>query len=135
MLSVIQKLFARLLIIVLGVVSIFTGGNADNISLELKEPVTPQTQVIRVEVINYTGKKVITDEAFIIEKNEDGAWTELAFAEDYSVKEIAIEISNLQAITFKIDLIKAFGKTLDEGEYRLTKTVGSNVSVTFTVSD
>lgn len=62
-------------------------------------------------------------------------WTELAFAEDYSVKEIAIEISNLQAITFKIDLIKAFGKTLDEGEYRLTKTVGSNVSVTFTVSD
>lgn len=68
MLSVIQKLFARLLIIVLGVVSIFTGGNADNISLELKEPVTPQTQVIRVEVINYTGKKVTTDEAFIIEK-------------------------------------------------------------------
>lgn len=135
MLSVIQKLFARLLIIVLGVVSIFTGGNADNISLELKEPVTPQTQVIRVEVINYTGKKVTTDEAFIIEKNEDGVWTELAFAEDYSVKEIAIEISNLQAITFKIDLIKAFGKTLDEGEYRLTKTVGSNVSVTFTVSD
>lgn len=133
--SVIQKLFARLLIIVLGVVSIFTGGNADNISLELKEPVTPQTQVIQVEVINYTGKKVTTDEAFIIEKNEDGVWAELAFAEDYSVKEIAIEISNLQAITFKIDLIKAFGKTLDEGEYRLTKTVGSNVSVTFTVSD
>lgn len=132
--SVIQKIFARLLIIVLGVVSIFTGGNPDNINLELKEPVTPETQVIQVEVINYTGKKVITGEAFVIEKNEDGVWFELAFAEDYSAQEIAIEIRNLQAITFKIDLIKAFGKTLDEGEYRLTKTVGSNVSVTFTVS-
>ena len=132
----IQRLFARLLVIIMGIVAVFTGGNMNNIQLELKNEVTTETEMIEVSIFNYTGKTITTDKCISLEKNENGEWVKVDFAEDYAFEEIGIIMRNLQTVTLTINLLQAFGKTLDEGEYRLTKEVatGANSSVTFTVN-
>lgn len=130
-----QKFFARILVIIIGIFSVFTGGNPENIKLELKNEVTTETEIIEVAALNYTGRQVSTGEGFTLEKNTDGEWVELKFAEDFVVNEIATIIRNLQTVTFSINVVKAFGKTLDEGEYRLTKEfLACEKSVIFNVT-
>ena len=132
----IQRLFARLLVIIMGIVAVFTGGNMNNIQLELKNEVTTETEIVEVQIFNYTGKTITTDKYISLEKNENGEWVKVDFAEDYAFEEIGIIMRNLQTVNLTINLVKAFGKTLDAGEYRLTKEVatGVNSSVTFTVN-
>lgn len=131
-----QKIFARLIVLVMGFLAIFTGGNMNNINLELKHEVTTKTEMIEIDVLNYTGKNITTDEQFLLEKKENEQWTKVDFSENYFFKDIAVVINNFQTITFKINVIEAFGKTLDEGEYRLLKTFGeaTNCSLTFTIN-
>lgn len=71
-----------------------------------------------------------------LEKNENGEWVKVDYVEDYYFDEIGIIINNLQTTTLKINVLDAFGKTLDEGEYRFTKefSTGINSSVTFNVN-
>ncbi len=123
-----QKIFSRLLIVVLGIVAVFTVGNKDNIKLELKNEVTTKTEIIEITVLNYTGKTLTTGEEISVEKNENGEWVKMDFAEDYVINELAIVIRNLKSANFKINVVDAFGKTLDEGEYRLTKSFGEGIS-------
>ncbi len=132
----VKKLFTRILAIILGMIAVFTGGNVDNIQLEIKNEVTTKTEVIQVEVLNGTGKKITADYGFSFEKNEDGKWVKIDFSDDYKIKETAVIIRNLQTVIFTINVVEAFGKTLDEGEYRITKDgfeSYSNNSIVFTV--
>lgn len=132
-----KKFFARILIIVMGITAMFTGGNAKNVKVEIKDEVTTKTEVIEYTVLNYTGRKIGGGLDFVIEKNVDGQWIKLPFREGYVINEIGVDIANLQTFKFSINIVNAFGKTLDEGEYRLFKDLGPgdvSGSVEFTVT-
>lgn len=137
----IKKLFAKLLAIILGIVAVFSGGNAENIDLSVKNDVTVKTEIIELEVSNCSGRELTTGNYFTLEKNENGEWVKVAFSKDYMVEEDAVVIRNLQTVSFSVNVVRAFGKTLDAGEYRLGKTfTGRNigavdVGVTFVVGD
>lgn len=121
----VQKIFAQVLAIIMGILAMFTGGNMENIKLELANEVTTETEVVEVQVMNYTGKQITTDKQFSLEKKENGEWVKVEFADDYCVEEIAVIINNLQTVTFKINVLDTFGEALAEGEYRLSKDFGA----------
>lgn len=130
-----KKFFARILIIVMGIAAVFTGGNPENIKLELKDEVNTKTEVIEYTVLNYTGREMATGLDFVIEKNVDGQWVKLPLRDGYVVNEIGVIIRNLQKVSFDIHVVDAFGKTLDEGEYRLSKSdIGGSVEFTVTAA-
>lgn len=123
----VQKIFAQVLAIIMGILAMFTGGNMENIKFELANEVTNEIEVIEVQVMNYTGKQITTDKQFSLEKKENGEWVKVEFADDYSVEEIAVIINNLQTVTFKINVLDTFGEALSEGEYRLSKDFGAEI--------
>ncbi len=131
-----KKLLTRIIAIILGIIAVFTGGNVNNVHLEIKDEITTETEVIEVDIFNGSGRRIATGEEFDIEKKVDGKWERLHFVDNYSYPEIAYIIVNLHTMSFYFDVIKAFGKHLDEGQYRFVKPdleKYPNNSVEFTV--
>lgn len=117
----------------------FAGGNTDNVKLEIKNEITTKTETIQIEVFNGSGKTITTGFTFDLEKKENGEWIKMEFSEDYKIKETAVIIRNLMSGSFRFNVVEAFGKTLDAGEYRITKSdlieKYPNCFAVFTVKD
>ncbi len=128
-----NTVFARIIAFLLGIIAIFTGGNMKNVTIEVENEITDQSEQIVFEVFNYTGRTLDFGEDFTLEVNQDGEWVEVKQVSP--VNDIAHTISNLGTAQMRIDIVDMFGKKLDVGEYRLTKAyaAGNTCSVTFNV--
>lgn len=131
----IQKIFSKFIAFILAVITSLMGTTTDVPELRIKENVTTSTDIVSVEVINYTGEEVTTGNYFIVEKKDGEQWVKLDFKDDYAVTDMAYIIKNRSTAVFKFSFVNAFGKPLDAGEYRIGKSFGEKVSyATFTVT-
>ncbi len=128
-----SAVLSRIIAIILGIIAMFNGAEMSNITFELKGAVTTQSESIVVEVFNYTGQDIEMDEYFTLEVKQNDEWVKVA--QSGSVNDITRVIKNIRSAEITINIVKAFGKTLDVGEYRLTKNyTGANTcSVIFNV--
>lgn len=126
--------FTRIIAILMGIIAMFTGGNMENVSMEVKNQVTTDSESIVFEMYNYTGKTLNIGKTFTLEENQEGEWEEVTKIS--SVDAISATVYNLTTYTQTIDIKEMFGKNLEAGEYKLTKDIGENsYSVTFTVTE
>lgn len=114
-----SAIFSRILSVILAIIAVFTGGRMDNVSIEVTNEVTTQSETIVYEVSNYTGKTITMDEYFTLEVNKDGEWVEVPQIDE--VHDISLSLGNIRTFTRTISIPDAFGTTLEAGEYRLTK--------------
>ncbi len=134
-LPTLKQIIAGLLAVLTMISSMIFGGKFGKVEIEIKDEITTETQTIEFNVLNYSLKEIVTDESFTLEKNNNGKWEKVNFSDDYVIHDLAVVIKGIHSSTFKIDLIKAFGKTLDKGEYRITKEIGGKeYSVSFGVT-
>lgn len=115
----ILAMLSKIIAVLMSFFYMFSGGNPDKVTVSVVNQPTDETTVIEYEIENYSGVTVYADAYFTIEKNVDGNWVAVPFADDATVNDIAIEVRNCQTVTLKIDLNRQYGHTLDEGTYRL----------------
>ena len=128
-----MNFFSRLLAILLSFIAFFTGGNYNNIEFCVLSEVTTESETIEIEIKNYSGKKIVLDKYFILEKIDGDVVEEIPCIGE--VKDIAISVNNIGTYTETLKIVELFGTTLDAGDYRLSKNLNNGyiISVVFTV--
>ncbi len=115
----IKKIFAALL----SVFAMLFSFGTENIAMDIQVSYAPE-QTICVEWKNQTGA-VIYSPRYSVEKQVDGEWENVAFAEHFGFNEMATTHYPLQGGTFTIKSEEVFGKTLSAGTYRFNFEYGT----------
>ena len=128
-----MNFFSRLIAILLSFIAFFTGGNYNNIEFYVSSEVTTESETIEIEITNYSGKKIVFDKYFTLEKIDGDVVKEIPCIGE--VNDIAISINNTVTYTETLKIVELFGSTLDSGDYRLSKNLNNGyiISVDFTV--
>lgn len=96
-----------------------TGGNAEKVDVQVVGNPTDQSTEITYQVTNYTGRTLVANKYFSIEKQTDDGWESIPFSEDFATPDIAILLKNCQSTQLTIRLQDAYGGCLPAGKYRL----------------
>ena len=112
-------LFSKIIAVIMSFFYMFIGGNPNSVDVSLVDQPTTESTCIEYKVTNYSGTTMFIDKYFSIEQKVDDEWTPLPFTDDAATEDIAIRLLNCQSITLSIDLMRQYGHTLDEGEYKL----------------
>ncbi len=128
-----MNLFSRIIAILLSIIAFFTGGNYNNIEFYVSSEAKTDSENIEIVINNYSGKKIVIDKYFTLEKIDGDAVKEIPCVGE--VNDIAITINNTGTYTETIKIVEMFGSTLDSGKYKLSKNInnGHIISVVFTV--
>lgn len=134
--SLMKSFFTGLVSVFLAFVAMISGGKMGQIELEVTQPVNVSSEQIVIEIRNYSGKSIAFDEYFTLEKNEDGEWIPVEFAEDASFNDIANILKPIGTYKDSISILAMFGHYLEAGEYKLTKQINQkDFSAVFTVTE
>ncbi len=117
-LPLLQAVFAKLLSVVLTIVSLFTVAKPQNVALTVRTA-TPET--VKIEFKNNTGKVISPEQRWTLEKKTGNGYEEIPFLEDDpGWNEIAESCPPTLTGVRTIDAQRCFGRTLLPGEYRFT---------------
>lgn len=134
--SIMKRFFTGIVSVILAFVAMVSGGKTGQIELAVTQPVNVSSEQIEFEIRNYSGKTIAFDEYFTLEKNEDGKWVQVEFAEDASFYDIASMLRPLGTYKHSINVFAMFGHFLEAGEYRITKQINQKAySAVFTVTE
>lgn len=133
--SLTKSFFARIVAVMLAFVAMISGGKMGKIEMEITQPVNVSSEQILIEVRNYSGKTICFGEDFTLEKNENGEWVQVEFAEDAAFHEVAIILNPLGTYKQAINISAMFGHHLEAGEYKIAKQISQNCSAVFTVTE
>ncbi len=115
LLEKVKKVFAAFL----SVFAMLFSFGSEKIVTDIQVETAPE-QTICVEWKNMTGTVIYSSEYFTVEKQTDGEWETVAFADDFACKDIATVVYPLQGGTFKFKSEEAFGTKLSDGTYRFS---------------
>lgn len=99
----------------------------ENVMMNIKEDTLTNVGAI-VIITDYSYKDYIYDEAYAIEKKENGKWIELDIIGDYAFLSKIYKINANRKLEFSHNWFNMYGE-LKTGEYRLVKAVFSNEGV------
>lgn len=116
----VKKIFAALL----SVFTVLFSLGGEKIAMDIQVEYEPE-QSIRVEWTNYTGTVIYVPTDFSVEKQTDGEWEPIVFADDYAFRDILSVVYPLQGGTFSFRSEEAFGKQLSDGTYRFCLAYGT----------
>ena len=100
----------------LSVLAVLFSFGTEKIEMDIQVQYAPE-QTICVEWTNLTATTVHSPR-YSLEKQTDGTWAPVAFAESFGFKEIASVHYPLQGGSFTVNCGEVFGKTLAPGTYR-----------------
>lgn len=128
-----MNFFSRLLAILISIIAFFTGGNYNNIEFCVLSEVTTESETIEIEINNYSGKKIVFDNYFTLEKIDGEEVQKIHCIGE--VTDVAISVNNAGTYTETLKIAELFGTTLEAGDYRLSKKINNGyvISVDFTV--
>lgn len=130
--SLMKSFFASIIAVMLAFVTMISGGKMGKIEMEVTQPVNVSSEHIEIEIRNYSSKSICFGEDFTLEKNENGEWVQVEFAEGAAFHEVAIILNPLGTYKHSINILAMFGHYLEAGEYKITK---QSCSAVFTVTE
>ena len=113
-----NSIFSRLIAIILFVLYAFAPCNPEGLTLSAAAD-NGEEQKITVEWQNNT-KKAIGIPRYFVEKEENGEWTDVPFAEGFGFPDIASVYYPSEKDKITIVSERVFGQRLPEGKYRIT---------------
>lgn len=120
--NTIQKLFSKIIAFILAVITSLAGGDAaKSPEISVKNDVDIATTIIQIEVKNNTSDSYVTLGDFTLEKKEGENWVKMDFLSSFEPSSIAYIVNKRQTVILSIDILNAFGSTLNAGQYRVSK--------------
>lgn len=119
--DMIQKIFSKIIAFILAVIASLSGEYAKAPEIAIKNDVLTSTALVQVQVVNNTKESYATFNTCTLEKKVGEDWVKMDYSLGYEPSSTAYIISSRQTVTLTIDVVNAFGNTLDIGYYRLSK--------------
>lgn len=121
-LPTLKQIIASILAVLMMLSSMITGGKFGKVEVSLVGNVTTESEELTLEIKNYSFKSVSYGEEFTLEVKNGENWEKVPVTGGFYAYRATLR--GLVSTEVTVELQNVFGKTLEAGEYRLTKEVG-----------
>ncbi len=131
-----KSILSGIIAFILGITSVFSGGQFFKVSIAVVNEVTEQSETINLEITNKTLLTASWDDYFSLEKKNGEEWEKVEIIGNFL--DYAAILSPFHTQKQTIEIKKMFGDYLSKGEYRISKEIDignnrENISAVFSV--
>ena len=116
-----KSILSGIIAFILGITSVFSGGQFFKVSIAVVNEVTEQSETINLEISNKTLLTASWDDYFSLEKKNGEEWKQVEIIGSFL--DYAAVLSPFHTQKQTIDIKKMFGDYLSKGEYRISKEI------------